>query len=185
MEIRQLTGLSQQEIAAMLDVSRSAIAMYEKNERSLPSHASRYESYLLTEMDKPENKNSITPPTLSNDAVEKWKQELQKTARRCRYEAETLKQRMEEYEKKEMQRLGRLLLVPCAKKALAELKELSQKPGLESTFELHDTWLEIQEKKNNRDRFDEKAGLEHLRNQFRYNMLIKEAEEAEKMAGEI
>lgn len=185
MEIRQLTGLSQEYTAAMLDVSRTVIAMHEAGNRPLPTPAIIYATHLAMEMKKPENEAHATPPVASEATKAKWKKELQRTSMRCRYEAETLKRSMEAYEQEQVQRLGRLRLVPCADKVIARFKEQSKATGYNPINEFHLAWLEIQRKANSLHRFDEKAWLQYQRNTLRYNTLLKEAEEAEKLEGEM
>ena len=88
MELRELTGLSQEYAAGLLDVSRTVIAMYETAGRSLATHALLYNTYLVMEMKKPENEQLATLPAVTDTAKAKWKRELERSAFQCRYEAE-------------------------------------------------------------------------------------------------
>jgi hypothetical protein len=51
--------------------------------------------------------------------------------------------------------------------------------------ERHVKWLEMIKTFPSYNRFDESAHLQQLKNQLRYNMLIKEAEEAERMIADV
>ena len=185
MELRQLTGLSQEYAAGLLDVSRTVIAMYETAGRSLAGHALLYNTYLVMEMKKPENEQLATLPAVTDAAKAKWKRELERTALLHRYEADKLQRSIDDFKTKETQRLGRLRMVPCADKVIAFLAEQSKTTGYNPINENHLKWLELQRQQNSRDQFREEDWLEHQCNQLRYTMLLKEAEEAERLAGEI
>jgi transcriptional regulator with XRE-family HTH domain len=185
MELRQLTGLSQEYAAGLLDVSRTVIAMYESAGRSLATYALLYHTYLVMEMKKTENEQLATLPSVTDAAKAKWKRELEYTVLRCRHEADQLQCTIDDFNLKEDQHLGRLRMVPCAEKVIASLAEQSKTTGYNPINQNHLKWLELQRQENSRDRFREEAWLEHKFNQLRYTMLLKEAEEAERLAGEM
>ena len=185
MELRELTGLSQEYAGGLLDVSRTAIAMYETENRSMASHALLYNTYLVMEMNKPENEQLATLPAVTDAAKAKWKRELERTAFQRRYEADKLQRSIDDFKTKQTQLLGRLRMVPCADKVIAFLAEQSKTTGYNPINQNHLEWLELQRQQNSRTQFREEDWLEHQRNQLRYTMLLKEAEEAERLAGEI
>jgi transcriptional regulator with XRE-family HTH domain len=185
LEISRLTGLSQKELAAMLNTSRSTIAMHETTGRGLPDDATLYISCILMEMNKPENQAAIPAPALSEAAADKWKKELEWMAKEKRYLAEELRRKLEAYQQKETQRRNRLLLLPCVEKAQAFLRQQSNGTPWQPITQRHVQWLEMVKTFPSYNRFDESAHLQHLRDQLRYKLLVKELEEVERMISEL
>lgn len=181
MKVREMTGMSQETFASMLCVSRSSLAMSESTGRDLPGDAFLYHAAILREM-QAENQAAVAPDNI-NAARQQWKKELTHIAAERRYEAIRLKQHIDAYTLKENQRRNRLLLAHCVEKAQAWLKAQSEGTPWQPVTEWHVRWLELEKSFTGNYLFNETAYCQHLRNQFRYQMLLKEAEEAERLAG--
>lgn len=185
LELRQMTGMKQEELAAMLGISRTAIAMHESSGRSLPRDAFFYHTSLWVEMTKPENQDGSESAGPSDSSLEQWKKELKRLIKQNRYTAEQLQRKITAYQEKESEQRNRQLLLRCMPKVQAQLMEQSRGTIWQPITKRHVEWLEIVKSCGNYTRFDEAAYLQQLRDQLRYTMLIKEAEEAERMLAEL
>lgn len=172
-------------MTAMLHVSRSSLAMHESSGRSLNADAHIYYSTVLVEMNKAGNLPPVITDAVSDTAMAAFKNELLQHAKAKRYEASCLEMAMQQYEQKERQRRNRLLLIDCAGKAQEKLAEQSKGTPWKPITERHVQWLEMIKTFKSYKRFDEAAYISHQWNKLRYIMLLQEAEEAERMAGEV
>ena len=92
------TGISQEDLASLLKVSRSAVAMVCKGERSLPSHALLR---LLQIEQAMEAMEEPVGPTFRG--MDKWKETLAFEIRNIRHRAEGLQRFINKYEARQEQ----------------------------------------------------------------------------------
>jgi transcriptional regulator with XRE-family HTH domain len=92
------TGLSQEDLASLLNISRSTVAMVCKGERSLPSHALL--RLLQIEQAMAEAEEPVGPTFRGMD---KWKETLSFEIRNIRHRVEGLQRFINKYEAKQAQ----------------------------------------------------------------------------------
>lgn len=184
LQIRQLTGMSQQETAAMLGISREALALHETGKRlNLPGSATVFHGLLLAEMNKPENKAPATVAP-SETAKEKLKQQLTHIIDARRYELQQVQRCINKCRLKQMQQQNRLRVVPSVEKVQSQLLAQSNGPW-QPVSQRQQQWLKMVKEFHSFTRANEGSYIEQQLLQLRYNMLVMEAAEAEKMLAEL
>lgn len=182
--LRQLTGMNQESLAAMLGTSRSSIAMAESEGRALPDDVSLYHLSIQVAMqqaaDQPQE-----PITIPATARQKWKKELLLIASLRRYEAERLKRSIDKREEQAIQQNNRCKLAACVEQAQAQLTNQFKGAAWQPVNDYHKAWLEREKQYNSQPFFDERKWLQQQRDLLRHTLLLQEAAEAERLATEI
>lgn len=131
--IRELLGLTQDEIALVLQVSRSQWSMYEIGKRDLPLSAKQHLAELLSHMQSPETKAKSHPIEVNQAVLQQ--QFLERLLRENEYQQQRLAKEVAKLKKKRATETSLLQLVDFLKsrptsKGTAEtpiLKILNQK----------------------------------------------------------
>jgi transcriptional regulator with XRE-family HTH domain len=175
-EFRHRTGMTQEALAALLRVNRSHLNMNERGERILPAEATLRLLQLIQQMNDAAFAAEAAAPPPTQEQKEKLKQQLLQHAAQKRNEADGLKKKIKAHEKSEAQR-GQMRVLLAAMKHMQAQQKLTERET---------EWLALQESLGGfyYDYRDWEIET-YQSNCLRYAMLLKEAEEAERMAGEM
>ena len=170
---RGRTGLTQADLAAMLGVNRSVIAMAENGKRLLPSTPLRLLLQLQKTLDKnfPANRKVKAPP-LPADTAAYIQQELLRHAGYLRMDAAVLLKKINRFETKQSQQ----------QQAEVMLAGLQEAHAITAPAQRQANWLRSMQQLP--PQTDANALLQHQLDLLRYEMLMKEAAAAEKKAAQ-
>jgi transcriptional regulator with XRE-family HTH domain len=186
LEIRRLTGMSQQEAAAMLGISREALALYESGKRlSLPGSATLFHALLIVEMNNAVEPPATDAPALSETARQQLRQKLEWIVKENRFQALKLQRQIDQYTLQQSQQQNRLRVLPCVEKVHAQLLEQSSGTPWKPVSTHQQKWLEMVKDFPDFMQPDEQLEVELALLRLRHQMLLHEAEEVEKMMEEM
>lgn len=141
--IRRTLGLSQQEIATVLKVTRSRWSLFELGKRDLPLEAKKKLSEMLTHM---KNLGDVKSPAKAKSDSESRKKVLNKLQLNNEYQIQLLSRKMASLEKKLAKNSQALLLAnflnqnkddkKLAKSITARASRLSEEKGKTDLFKL-------------------------------------------------
>jgi len=186
LQIRRLTGMSQVETAAMLGISREALANYESgNRQSLPGSASLFHALLFTEMNNVAESSATDAPAMSDAIRQKLREKLEWLVKKNRFQAWKLQRQIDQLVVKQKQEQNRLRLIPCVEKVQTDLLEQNKGGPWQPVSKRQQAWLEMVKDFPSFTQHDETLQSELAMLRLKHAMLLHEAEEAERMMGEM
>lgn len=169
---RSRTGMSQSDLAAMLCTSRTNIAMTENGQRLLPVSPMLQLVQLMQLMNDPQVIAAVPVINSAPEQAEKLRDELWHHAARKRFEAAALLQKIQTYELQQVQR----------QQARVLFEAMARHHQQYAPIERQARWLALRTGSFADNSFNMQGATAYQMDRLRYTMLLKEAEEAERMA---